>query len=133
MPGALILAATFLKGFSTDESAGKIRTLAKIAFQDRSRLPIFSRARKLARFCLGDGIYPSGPVERISKELFGSDTSILDSSYATSIGTKLGFPVATVDKRPSSRIFSNYTRTTATGQLSGERLNTHLYPTADKI
>ena len=89
-------------------------------------MPIFSRVRNFARFCLGDGIYPSGLVESVSKETFGSDTSILDPLYATAIRTKLGFPVATVGKRPSSRMFTNYIRKTTTGQSSGKRLHFYL-------
>ena len=71
-------------------------------------MPIFSRVRNFTRFCLDNGIYLSRPVESVSKETFGPDMSILDPLYIIAIGTKLEFLIATIGKRPSSRIFINY-------------------------
>jgi len=57
---------------------------------------------------LADGLYSPDNIEAALKEVFSADKSILDCSYATSIGTRIGLPVATVDQRPSVRIFTNY-------------------------
>jgi hypothetical protein len=57
---------------------------------------------------LTDGLYPAANIEAALQEAYGKESSILDYSYATSIGTKIGLPVATVQGRPLSRLFTNY-------------------------
>ena len=45
---------------------------------------------------LADGLYPADNLESALKEVFGSDTSILDYSHATAIGAKVGILVTTI-------------------------------------
>jgi hypothetical protein len=55
-----------------------------------------------------DGLYKSEAIETALKQAFGTERSILDQSHATSIGTRVGLPVATVQDKPARRIFTNY-------------------------
>jgi len=55
-----------------------------------------------------DGLYPSENIETTLKQAFGIAKSILDVSHATRTGTRVGLPVATVDDKPSCKIFTNY-------------------------
>ena len=84
--------------------------MAERVFQRRNafNIPFFSRAFELAMSYFADGLYSARNIESVLKEVCGIDKSILDCSYATSTGTMLGFPVATVSNHPSYRIFTNY-------------------------
>jgi hypothetical protein len=53
------------------------------------------------------GIYPAKNIEAALKDVFGMDKSILDCSHATSMGTRVGVPVATI-REPFCCIFTNY-------------------------
>jgi len=83
-------------------------------------VPIPSRLFELAVTYITDGLYPAENIESILKEVFGTEKSILDCSYAASIGTKLGMLVATVSKHPICRIFANYTNTREMSDQQGE-------------
>ena len=108
--GGLILLALFQNGWSIDKSSETFEKLAKLAFQQRKglKIPILSRIQELIVSYLTDGLYPATNIEAALQEAYGKEKSILDCSYATSIGTKIGLPVATVQGRPSSRLFTNY-------------------------
>jgi hypothetical protein len=58
------------------------------------------------RYCHVDRLYPAVHIEAAIKEAF-EDHRILDNSYATSIGARVTFLVATVCKL-SCYIFTNY-------------------------
>jgi hypothetical protein len=87
--------------------------LAKVAFTGWKDLgiPFISWIYKLWIFKLWisfifDGLYPAAHIEAALKEAFG-DRRILDYSYATSIGARVGLLVATV-RESSCCIFTNY-------------------------
>lgn len=101
--------AMFINGWSIEESTKTFEKLAKLAFKPRKvlNIPFLSRVHGLLKAFLADGLYPAENIEAAFKEVFGIDRSILDSSHATSIGTRIGLPVATI-REPSSCIFTNY-------------------------
>jgi hypothetical protein len=100
----------FINGWSIDQSTQTFERLAKLAFKRRKvlNIPILSRIHELLASYLDDGLYPAKNIEAALKEVFGTDRSILDYSYATSTGTRVGLPVATIDSEPSRCIFTNY-------------------------
>lgn len=120
----------FLNGHSVDTSAERFKRLAKRAFQRRgvwkasllSRmvqcLPYFSKGFlplqslfhvvDLIMSYLSDGLYQPKHIEAALMEAFGTTKSMLDSSSATTTGTRVGLPVATVDQIPSCQVFTNY-------------------------
>lgn len=112
----------FHKGWSIEQSLDVFEKLAKHTFRRRKGLgiPLLSRLRELVGSYFTDGFYAAGNIEAALKEVFGMDESILDSSYATSIGTRIGLPVATVHERPSCRIFTNYNGVGTQEQNPGE-------------
>lgn len=83
--------------------------LAKVAFRRRNFLsiPIYPKALESLVSLLADCLYPAANIESALKEAYGSDKGILDISYATSIGTRVGIPVATI-RDPSLCLFTNY-------------------------
>ncbi|KAI1091684.1 hypothetical protein F5B19DRAFT_493094 [Rostrohypoxylon terebratum] len=129
--GGLIVADVFLNGTSVEHATEKFKALASIIFQRRnvvnaSFLPRFLR-HSVAYFAntipplpavvrgiefllsyFADGLYPPHHIEKALKEVFSAERGILDWSYATSTGTRVGLPVATVDAKPSCRLFTNY-------------------------
>ncbi|KAH8650337.1 acyl transferase/acyl hydrolase/lysophospholipase [Tricladium varicosporioides] len=107
--GGLIIMAMFINGWSIEESTETFEKLAKLAFKPRKvlNIPFLSRVHGLLKTFLADGLYPTENIEAALKEVFGIDRSILDSSHATTIGTRVGLPVATI-REPSSCIFTNY-------------------------
>jgi hypothetical protein len=125
-----------LNGQSIEDSVERFEELAKIAFRPRkvldislisrlTKIPLLSRLFKepmlsslleitlprlqtLLVSYFADGLYLAKNIEAVLIEAFGSKRSILDYSYATSVGTRIGLPVATVQPRPSCHIFTNY-------------------------
>ena len=99
----------FVKGRSLTETIQMFPGMAERAFKRRNgfNIPLISRAFELVGGYLADGLYSSANIESALQEVFG-DKSIMDSSYATQTGTKIGVPVATVSNHPSYRIFTNY-------------------------
>jgi hypothetical protein len=106
----VIVAAMFMNGFSIDRSISAFEKLSKVAFTRRKRwkVPLLSRAWEIILSYLGDSLYPADSIEGPLKSIFGTNRSILDGSYAASIGAKVGLPVATVHNAPSCKIFTNY-------------------------
>ena len=100
----------FHKGWYVERSLDVFERLAKHTFTRRKGLgiPLLSRLRGLLESYLTDGLYAAGNIEAALKEVFGAQESILDYSYATKTGTRIGLPVATVHERPSCRVFTNY-------------------------
>lgn len=115
----------FHNGWSIEESVEKFEKLATFAFQRRNvlRLPFLSRIQELLVSYFTDGLYPAKNIETALKEVFGVDSSILDHSYASSTGTKIGLPVATVQEKPACRIFTNYNGIGTRDQNQGESTN----------
>jgi hypothetical protein len=109
-PGGLIVLAMFANGWGIEESTDTFERLAKVAFTPRkaSKIPIFRNLIELMISYFADGLYPPGNIESALKQAFSDCKSILDVSYATTTGTRIGLPVATVDGSPSRRIFTNY-------------------------
>ncbi|KAK3938223.1 patatin-like phospholipase-like protein [Diplogelasinospora grovesii] len=70
-------------------------------------IPLFSAVVKLVVALFNDGMYRAKHLERVLRETYGSDTKMLDPSYATTIGAKIGLPAATVCE-PSTILFTNY-------------------------
>ena len=83
-------------------------------------IPLLSRAVELTASYLADGLYPADNVEAVLKEALGTDKTILDGSYASLTGTKVGLPVATVSRHPSYRVFTNYNGVGTRGADQGE-------------
>lgn len=100
----------FHNGWSIDDSTGTFEKLAKLAFKRRKVLdiPLLSRVQELLLSYFADGLYSAKNIEAALKEVFGTRATILDCSYATNAGTRIGLPVATVQEKPSCRIFTNY-------------------------
>ncbi|KAH8653952.1 acyl transferase/acyl hydrolase/lysophospholipase [Tricladium varicosporioides] len=107
--GGLIVMAMFINGWSIDKSTESFEKLAKVAFKRRKVLdiPFLSRIHELLKSYLADGLYPAENIEAALQAVFGKDKTILDYSHATSIGARVGLPVATI-REPSSCIFTNY-------------------------
>lgn len=70
-------------------------------------IPLISRIVEIMLSYFTDGLYPARNVDTVLKD-WVTNKSILDCSYATSTGTKIGLPVATVSNHPSYRFFTNY-------------------------
>jgi hypothetical protein len=134
IPGGLIVADIFLNGWTIDRSTERFERLAKLVFQRRGvpnvpllprflnrlipqladsfqPLPLLLRFSELLVSYFTDGLYPRQNIEEALKQAFGTARGILDISQATTTGTRVGFPVATVDEKPSCRIFTNYNGT----------------------
>jgi len=108
--GGLIILAMFVNGWSIDDSTEAFERLAKVAF-NRPKVLNIPVMRHLLEFVISyftDGLYSPKNIEAALKQVFGDERSILDFSHATSTGTRIGLPVATVNGTPSRRIFTNY-------------------------
>jgi len=99
----------FLKGWSPAQCTSAFETLADTAFNGDPlcKLPVVSAAGKILLVLFNDAIYRAKYLERVLKETYGSETKMMDISYATSIGSKVGLPVATTSD-PSTLLFTNY-------------------------
>jgi hypothetical protein len=108
----------FVNGWGIEESADTFERLAKVAFTPRkvSKIPIFRNFIELLVSYFADGLYAPKNIEAALKQVFGNDRSILDVSHATTTGTRIGLPVATVGGTPSRRIFTNYNGVGERGQ-----------------
>jgi hypothetical protein len=108
--GGLVVPALYLKGWSTDKCISKFERLAHAAFTPRSLsripIPILSKLAKIFVSIFHNGLYDAKRFEKVLKETYGDDTTMLDTSYATTIGAKIGIPVATMD--PKIILFTNY-------------------------
>ncbi|KAM7210074.1 patatin-like phospholipase-like protein [Rhypophila decipiens] len=107
--GGLIIPAMFLKGWSAAKCTTAFESLADVAFQrgQLASFPLLSTVGKMVAALFSDAMYRARYLERVLRETYGSDTKILDPSYATGIGAKIGLPVATISK-PSTLLFTNY-------------------------
>jgi hypothetical protein len=114
--GAVIVIDHFINGRSLNESIHMFPGIMERAFQRRAslRLPFLSKGIHLL------GLYRAGNIEAVLQEIIGTDKKILDCSYATATGTKVGLPVATVSKHPLFRIFTNYNGIGARSQKGGK-------------
>lgn len=129
--GGLIAADMFVNGHSIDQTLERFVTLACRVFQPRGAarlfglprfitlllshvvnglppLPLLVCAVRLLASYFSDGLYRPEAIEAALREVFGAERSILDVSHATASGTRLGLPVATVQDKPSCRVFTNY-------------------------
>jgi hypothetical protein len=107
--GAVIAIDHFIGGRPLEQSIEMFPGIMKRAFQQRftKRIPFVTQLLQFfASFCT-DGQYSANSIEAVLKEILGME-SILDCSYATMTGTKVGLPAATVSRHPLYRIFTNY-------------------------
>jgi hypothetical protein len=65
-------------------------------------------AFKLTASYFADGLYSAETLDSVLKEALNAEKHILDVSYATATGTRVGLLVATVSRNPSYRVFTNY-------------------------
>jgi hypothetical protein len=70
-------------------------------------IPLLSRVANIIVSYFTDGMYSASNIDAALRD-WVNDRSILDCSHATSTGTKVGLPVATVSDHPSCRLFTNY-------------------------
>ncbi|KAK3692967.1 hypothetical protein B0T22DRAFT_532338 [Podospora appendiculata] len=78
-----------------------------IPIQEHFKLALGINAGKMVVALFNDAIYRARYLERVLRETYGSDTKMLDPSYATTIGAKICLPVATVSE-PTTLLFTNY-------------------------
>jgi hypothetical protein len=83
--------------------------LAKLAFRKRKvlNIPIISTIYRVMISYFADCLYPAANIELALKSAFGCQASILDPSYASSTGIRIGLPVSTI-RKPSLCTFTNY-------------------------
>jgi hypothetical protein len=107
--GGLIVLGLYINGWSVEKCMERFEKLAHLAFKPRKvlNIPIVSNLQEFAASIFADGLYPAENIETALKEVFGIDNSILDPSYATAIGAKIGVPVATIQDS-SYCMFTNY-------------------------
>lgn len=100
----------YINGRSLTDAIEMFPALMEQTFHRRVSLniPFLSRAFELTASCLANELYSAKNLEAVLKNTFGADKHILEPSYATSTGTRVGLPVATVSRLPSYRIFTNY-------------------------
>jgi hypothetical protein len=104
----------FLKGWPVKECTTAFEKQADVAFRKPlasipliSNIPLISTVGELIAALFNDAIYRAKHLEGVLKETLGSDMKMQDSSYATTIGAKIGLPVATVSEA-STLLFTNY-------------------------
>jgi hypothetical protein len=112
----------FINGRALDESIHMFPGIMERAFKRRAslRLPFLSKGVHLLASYFADGLYKADNIEAVLQEVIGTDKHILDCSYATATGTKVGLPVATVSKHPLYRIFTNYNGIGARSRAGGK-------------
>jgi hypothetical protein len=83
--------------------------LSKFAFQPRFffNIPIISHVLNLFFSYFFDGRYSADNLEAALQEVFGNNRSLIDFSRATAAGTRVGFPVTTIQDT-STCVFTNY-------------------------
>jgi hypothetical protein len=111
-------ARLFLKGWTAEESLQNFKRLANLVFTGWRDLRIPFISWLLSFFF--DGLYPVAYIEAAIKEAFG-DHRILDNLYATLIGARVAFLVATI-RELSCYMFINYNRVRARDNDQGHRL-----------
>jgi hypothetical protein len=123
LQGAIIAIDHFMNGRSLNESIDMFPGIMERAFKRRAslHLPFVSKGIRLVASYFADGLYRAENIEAVLKDIIGADKNILDCSYATATGTKVGLPVATVSKHPLFRIFTNYNGVGARRRDAGER------------
>ncbi|KAF1974496.1 FabD/lysophospholipase-like protein, partial [Bimuria novae-zelandiae CBS 107.79] len=107
--GVIIAIDHFILGRPLEESIQTFSGMAGRVFKRRFsfHIPPISRIVEIALSYFTDGLYPARNVDTVLKD-WVTNKNILDCSYATSTGTKIGLPVATVSNHPSYRFFTNY-------------------------
>jgi hypothetical protein len=106
-----VILAMYKAGLSIDECVHTFEYLASRAFQPRrlSGIPFISFIEKIIISYLEDSLYPPEGLEAALKQVFGDSMTMFDSSYATTIGTKIAVTVTTAPKS-SPCLFRNYKR-----------------------
>jgi hypothetical protein len=137
----------FLNGSSIDDFIKAFTKLTNLAFKPwqvfiliisnilspiLSRILILSRIRLLSSICVllkafrADSLYLAENIKAVLQVVFGKEKTILDYLHATSIGARIGLPVATICE-PSSCIFTNYNGVGTRGLDQGTPLKIILF------
>lgn len=124
LKGVIIAINHFILGQPLEESIQMFLEMAGQVFKRRvsSHIPLISRMVEITLSYFTNGLYPARNVNAVLKD-YVTNKSILDCSYATSTGTKLGLPVATVSNHPSYRFFTNYN---GVGERDGDQGKSHI-------
>jgi hypothetical protein len=85
----------YINGRTLSGSIQRFPEMMKRTFQPRSSLNISY---------LADGLYSAETLNSVLKEALNADKHILDVSYATATGTRVGLLVATLSRHPSYRV-----------------------------
>lgn len=127
--GSIISCDLSLIGRSIDQTISLFESLAKSVFKQPAWSAFIPRAALSLYSLIADGSYSEKHLQAALLEVFG-DRTLIDASYATSIGAKIAIP--TVEFQPDgtivNKLFTNYngvgTRAPNPGkvQLSGRRL-----------
>ena len=101
------------KGWPLEKCIDSFLELARSSFREENMLgiPFVSWLAKMFRLYVHDGLYKAEYIESMLQNVLGKETTMLDHSYATQLGAKICVLVATVMKKPSCRVFTNYTKT----------------------
>ncbi|KAF2113714.1 hypothetical protein BDV96DRAFT_601192 [Lophiotrema nucula] len=107
--GAIIATEHFILGRPLDESIRTFSDMVTQVFKPRksSSIPVLSQIVRTILAYFTDGLYPASNINNALREWI-QGKNLLDCSHATSTGTKVGLPVATVSELPSFRFFTNY-------------------------
>ena len=118
--GGLIVLHFFLNGGSIEQSIEIFKNLTEVAFRRRKfiEIPYVTKAYDYLISYISDGLYPTSNIENILQDIFTTTKTMIDCSYATSLGTKIGLPVAKISGEPSSIIFTNYNSSSQQGESS---------------
>jgi hypothetical protein len=107
--GALSTLGLFVNGWSVEKTLDTFTKLAAVAFPKRN-LPVPSFLHRLFQYTLAlilDARYPEKNMNLALQSVFGENSQISDTSFASRFGIKVGIPVATI-AGPSLCIFTNY-------------------------
>ncbi|KAK6700599.1 hypothetical protein SNK05_013429 [Fusarium graminearum] len=102
--GALIVLAMFANGWSVEQCTAEFQKLAELAFRPSSAWSF--PGGSWIRSCVADALYSEFGIETALKRAFG-ETALTETSYARSIGAKIGIPAATI-YQPYLCLFTNY-------------------------
>lgn len=91
-----------------------------------SNIPVLSHCVKAVLAYLNDGLYPASNINTALRNWM-KEKGLLDCSHATTTGTKVGIPVATVSRLPSFCFFTNYNGVGERDKEQGESASEMLY------
>ncbi|KAL6151989.1 hypothetical protein ACJBU6_08881 [Exserohilum turcicum] len=107
-----IIALGLAQGWSIQKCIEIFPRLADTAFQRRKFLGLLHLPKALESLMsiFTDCLYPTSHIETALKEAYGCEQGLLEMPQTTSLGTRVGIPVATVHG-PSLCLFTSYNAT----------------------